>query len=111
MLECIPATVAAEITRTLTIPTIGIGAGKECDGQVLVSHDLLGLTPGPKARFVKTYVDLAAAIRAALDAYVAEVRSGAFPADAHTYGMPDAERQRFEEQSPSRPAKAEAPQT
>ncbi len=104
VLEAIPPPVAARITEAVGIPTFGIGAGKFCSGQVLVWHDLLGLTPGPTARFVKTYVDLAGAIRAALDAYVADVRAGTFPAEQHTYGMPEAERQRFEEQSPSRPA-------
>ena len=111
VLEAIPPPVAARITEAVGIPTLGIGAGKFCSGQVLVWHDLLGLTAGPTARFVKTYVDLAAAIRTALDAYVTDVRTGAFPAEAHTYGMPDAERQRFEEQLPSRPASAEAPRT
>ena len=109
VIEAIPPPVAARITEAVGIPTFGIGAGKFCSGQVLVWHDLLGLMPGPTARFVKTYVDLAGAIRAALDAYVADVRAGTFPAEVHTYGMPEAERQRFEEQLPSRPAAAEAP--
>ena len=98
VLEAIPAPVASRITDALKIPTIGIGAGPSCDGQVLVWHDLLGLLPGPTPRFVKQYADLAGEIRGALDRYVAEVRSGAFPDADHTYGMPDEERQRFETQ-------------
>ena len=89
VLEAIPAAVAAHISDVLKIPTIGIGAGPSCDGQVLVWHDLLGLTPGHVPRFVKQYADLKATIATALEAYVADVRSGSFPAAEHTYGMPD----------------------
>jgi 3-methyl-2-oxobutanoate hydroxymethyltransferase len=96
VLEAIPAAVAARITDAVSIPTIGIGAGAGCSAQVLVWHDLLGLIDGPLPRFVKQYARLAETIRGALDRYVAEVRSGAFPADEHTYGMPDAERFQFE---------------
>jgi 3-methyl-2-oxobutanoate hydroxymethyltransferase len=96
VLEAIPAAIAAHITDVLKIPTIGIGAGPSCDGQVLVWHDLLGLTPGHVPRFVKPYADLKATIASALEAYVADVRSGSFPAAEHTYGMPDAELARFE---------------
>ena len=98
VLEAIPAAVGARISEALKIPTIGIGAGPSCDGQVLVWHDLLGLTPGHVPRFVKAYADLKTTIAAALEAYVADVRGGSFPADEHTYGMPDAELARFEEQ-------------
>ena len=77
VLEAVPAPVAAHITKELTIPTIGIGAGRDCDGQVLVYHDLLGLYEGQAPRFVKRYADVAGAIRAALETYVADVRSGA----------------------------------
>jgi 3-methyl-2-oxobutanoate hydroxymethyltransferase len=98
VLEAIPPPVAARVTETIGIPTFGIGAGPSCSGQVLVWHDLLGLLPGPKARFVKSYADLAGAVRTALDAFIADVRSGAFPEPQHTYGMPEAERERFEEQ-------------
>ena len=79
VLEAVPAPVAEEITRRLEIPTIGIGAGAGCDGQVLVYHDLLGLTEGHLPRFVKRYASLSREIRDALEAYAAEVRSGAFP--------------------------------
>jgi 3-methyl-2-oxobutanoate hydroxymethyltransferase len=91
VLECVPAPVAARITEALSIPTIGIGAGASCDGQVLVYHDLLGLYDGPSPRFVKQYADLAGDIRRALEAYVADVRGGAFPDERHTYAMPEEE--------------------
>ncbi|MEP6807489.1 MAG: 3-methyl-2-oxobutanoate hydroxymethyltransferase [Chloroflexota bacterium] len=96
VLEAVPTPVAARITETLTIPTIGIGAGPNCDGQVLVYHDLLGLTQGHTARFVKRYADLATIIREALAAFVADVRSGAYPEERHTYGMPAEEQATFE---------------
>ena len=91
VLEAVPAPVAARITETLTTPTIGIGAGAACDGQVLVYHDLLGLYEGRAPRFVKRYAELAAEIRRALEAYVADVRAGRFPDERHTYAMPDDE--------------------
>jgi len=96
VLEAVPAPVAARITEALTIPTIGIGAGAGCDGQVLVWHDLLGLYEGHAPRFVKQYANLADEIKRALEAYVAEVRSGAFPEQQHTYTIPDEELAEFE---------------
>jgi 3-methyl-2-oxobutanoate hydroxymethyltransferase len=96
VLEAVPAPVAAEITRRLTVPTIGIGAGPDCDGQVLVYHDLLGLTEGHLPRFVKRYASLSREIRDALESYAEEVRSGAFPADQHSYEMPAEELELFE---------------
>jgi 3-methyl-2-oxobutanoate hydroxymethyltransferase len=99
VLEAVPAPVAARITKALAIPTIGIGAGAQCDGQVLVYHDLLGLTEGHTARFVKRYADLATVIREALAAFVADVRSGAYPEERHTYGMPDEELAAFESEA------------
>lgn len=96
VLEAVPGPVAERITRALAIPTIGIGAGKDCDGQVLVWHDLLGLTPDPLPRFVKRYADVSGEIQHALQAYAADVRSGAFPEARHTYGMPPDEQARFE---------------
>ena len=96
VLEAVPAPVAERITAALSIPTIGIGAGSGCDGQVLVWHDLLGLHDGPTPRFVKQYADLKGEIRQALEAYAGEVRSGAFPAEQHTYAMPAEELPRFE---------------
>jgi 3-methyl-2-oxobutanoate hydroxymethyltransferase len=91
VLEAVPAPVAARITEELTIPTIGIGSGRDCDGQVLVYHDLLGLYQGKEPRFVKRYAELATEIRAAIERYAADVRSGAFPGDEHTYSIPDEE--------------------
>jgi 3-methyl-2-oxobutanoate hydroxymethyltransferase len=85
LLECIPATVAAEITSTLAIPTIGIGAGKECDGQVLVIHDLLGLGGGYLPRFVRQYADLGSAVTEAVGRFAADVRTGRFPGPAESY--------------------------
>jgi len=96
VLEAIPATVAKRISETLRIPTIGIGAGVECDGQVLVWHDLLGLTPGKAPRFVKTYANLGQTIAEALKAYASDVRKRTFPGDAHTYGIPEEELKQFE---------------
>jgi 3-methyl-2-oxobutanoate hydroxymethyltransferase len=96
VLEAVPAPVAAHVTERLEIPTIGIGAGASTDGQVLVWHDLLGLYEGHAPRFVKQYAELAGEIRRALEAYVAEVRSGAFPEEKHTYGMPQEELDAFE---------------
>jgi 3-methyl-2-oxobutanoate hydroxymethyltransferase len=96
VLEAVPSPVAAEITRRLSVPTIGIGAGLDCDGQVLVYHDLLGLTEGHLPRFVKRYASLSREIRDALEHYVHDVRTGAFPEEQHTYAMAEDERERFE---------------
>jgi 3-methyl-2-oxobutanoate hydroxymethyltransferase len=97
VLEAVPAPVAARITQSLSIPTIGIGAGLECDGQVLVWHDLLGLYEGRTARFVKRYADVGVVIREALESYVSDVRERRFPEEQHTYAMPDDELALFEE--------------
>jgi 3-methyl-2-oxobutanoate hydroxymethyltransferase len=85
VLECIPAELAAEITARLRIPTIGIGAGPECDGQVLVTHDLLGLTSGYVPRFVRPYADLQATIRQAVAAFREDVRGRAFPGPEQSF--------------------------
>ena len=111
VLEAIPPAVATHITEAVGIPTFGIGAGPSCTGQLLVWHDLLGILPGPKPRFVKSYADLAGIIRTALEAYVADVRSGAFPGEQHTYGMPEAERERFEAQQTPRGSKPVTPRS
>ncbi|NUW40109.1 3-methyl-2-oxobutanoate hydroxymethyltransferase [Nonomuraea rhodomycinica] len=84
VLECVPAELAERVTTSLSIPTIGIGAGPATDAQVLVWQDLMGLTPRP-ARFVKRYGDLAADLDRAARAFAADVVSGAFPAQEHTY--------------------------
>lgn len=86
LLECIPAPIAAEITKLLRVPTIGIGAGPDCDGQVLVSHDMLGLTSGYVPRFVKPYAQLRATIADAVARYRDEVRAGSFPAPEQSFG-------------------------
>jgi 3-methyl-2-oxobutanoate hydroxymethyltransferase len=96
VLEAVPAAVAKRVTAALTVPTIGIGAGPSCDGQVLVWHDLLGLSDRKPARFVKRYADIGAEIRSALETYAADVRSGAFPAEEHTYSIPEEELDLFE---------------
>jgi 3-methyl-2-oxobutanoate hydroxymethyltransferase len=96
VLEAVPAPVAARITAALSIPTIGIGSGRDCDGQVLVYHDLLGLYQGRSPRFVKRYAELAATIQQALERYATDVRSGSFPEDEHTYSIPDEELANFE---------------
>jgi 3-methyl-2-oxobutanoate hydroxymethyltransferase len=96
VLEAIPAPVAERITERLSVPTIGIGAGAACDGQVLVYHDLLGLTEGHLPRFVKRYANLSREIRDALEAYVRDVRTGQFPEEQHSYPMAAEERALFE---------------
>ncbi len=106
VLEAVPAAVAARITEALTIPTIGIGAGAACDGQVLVYHDLLGLYEGRAPRFVKRYASLAEEIRGALERYADEVRTGAFPEEQHTYAMPEEELTLFEALSAPAPESA-----
>jgi len=83
VLECIPAAVADEITAAVKIPTIGIGAGPHCDGQVLVTHDLLGLTTGHVPKFVRQYADLRDVIWDAANRYRSDVETGAFPASEH----------------------------
>ena len=95
VLEAVPAPVAARITQELLIPTIGIGSGRGCDGQVLVYHDLLGLYQGKAPRFVKRYAELAPVVQEALERFAADVRSGAFPSEEHTYSIPDDELEAF----------------
>jgi 3-methyl-2-oxobutanoate hydroxymethyltransferase len=95
VLEAIPATVASHISQRLTIPTIGIGAGVGCDGQVLVYHDMLGLYDRLQPRFVKQYGTIGQAIVTAVQTYSEEVRSRKFPAEEHTYPMDSAEEAAF----------------
>ena len=106
VLEAVPAPVAARVTEALQAPTIGIGAGPDCDGQVLVWHDLLGLYDGKAPRFVKRYADLAGEARRALEAYVEDVREGRFPEEQHTYTIPDEELAAFEAWLPADRAQA-----
>ena len=80
-----PAALGKEVTELLSVPTIGIGAGPDCSGQVLVMHDLLGVFPGRKARFVKNFMDGQTSIDAAVTSYVAAVKDGSFPAAEHCF--------------------------
>ena len=84
VLECVPAELAAALSAELLIPVIGIGAGNRCDGQVLVLHDMLGLTAGRPPRFSRNFMDTGGSVSDAIAAYVAAVRSGAFPGPEHT---------------------------
>lgn len=95
VLEAIPAPVAAAISERLSIPTLGIGAGAQCDGQVLVYHDLLGLFDRMQPRFVKQYAAIGETIAEALSAYRKDVVNGRFPATEHTYEMPSEELDQF----------------
>lgn len=85
VLEGIPSPISEKITRALEIPTIGIGAGPACDGQILVLHDMLGINDRFLPKFVKKYADLAEAAKKGLNAYITEVRDGKFPSDAYEY--------------------------
>lgn len=85
VLECVPADLAAIITEKLTIPTIGIGAGAQCDGQVLVYQDMLGMTAGHTPKFAKLFADVGALMREGFKAYISETQSGEFPAAEHTF--------------------------
>jgi 3-methyl-2-oxobutanoate hydroxymethyltransferase len=87
VLEAVPRSVAKAVTESVRVPTIGIGAGPDCDGQVLVCYDFLGLFRGFVPRFVKRYAELGEQVLAATQSYVAEVRSGAFPEDKHSFGV------------------------
>jgi 3-methyl-2-oxobutanoate hydroxymethyltransferase len=88
VLECVPAELASEVSAALAIPTIGIGAGAGCDGQVLVYHDLLGLEERIAPRFVRRYAQLGTAAREAIAAFAADVRAGRFPDASESYGDP-----------------------
>ena len=88
VLECVPGRLAAEVTAAISIPTIGIGAGRGCSGQVLVWHDLLGIEERIAPRFVRRYASLGGTIREALGAFAADVRSGAFPSEEESYADP-----------------------
>jgi 3-methyl-2-oxobutanoate hydroxymethyltransferase len=85
VLECVPSTLGARITQVLTIPTIGVGAGVHCDGQVLVLQDLLGLTGRHRPKFVRTYLDGNQVVRDAVDRFDRDVKQGAFPAPSESY--------------------------
>lgn len=93
VLEGVPAAVAERITAELPVPTIGIGAGSACDGQVLVVHDVLGLSKGERPKFARRYADLAGTVVEAVGRYCADVRSGSFPTDDESYRGPQALRE------------------
>ena len=94
VLEAVPRELAAQITRELRIPTIGIGAGPDCDGQILVVHDLLGLTFGQTPKFARQYANVGEIISKAVREYCKDVREGGFPSDAESYHAPQATRDR-----------------
>ena len=85
LMECVPAALGKQVTETVNSPTIGIGAGVDCDGQVLVMHDMLGVFPGKTAKFVKNFMEGQTSIQAAVAAYVAAVKNKTFPAAEHTF--------------------------
>jgi 3-methyl-2-oxobutanoate hydroxymethyltransferase len=85
VLEAIPAALGKEVTELLQIPTIGIGAGPDCSGQVLVMHDMLGVFPGRKARFVRNFMEGQTSVEGAIRAYLAAVKDGSFPAQEHCF--------------------------
>lgn len=86
LMECVPAQLAAQVTAALSCPTIGIGAGMDCDGQVLVMHDMLGIYHGKTAKFVKNFMQEQNSIQEAIASYVAEVKAKTFPAEIHCFG-------------------------
>ena len=102
VLEGMPREIAARITSEIPVPTIGIGAGPDCDGQVLVWHDLLGLSmldkPDVQPKFVHRYADLGAEISRALGRYIGDVQAGAYPSDQESYHLPAAQREKMEQQ-------------
>ena len=98
VLECVPAELAKLITEKLTIPTIGIGAGADCDGQVLVYQDMLGLTAGHVPKFAKRFAEVGALMREGITAYISETQSGTFPAQEHTYALEDGVIERLREE-------------
>ncbi len=102
VLEGIPADVATMITAAVPVPTIGIGAGPGCDGQVLVYHDVLGISAGPSPRFVRRYADLHEAAVSGLRAFAADVRAGAFPGAAESYRLPREAAEALRERARSR---------
>jgi 3-methyl-2-oxobutanoate hydroxymethyltransferase len=89
VLEGVPREAAEQITAALSVPTIGIGAGPDCDGQILVFHDLVNLTFAPAAKFVRQYADASALFRSAIERYREDVEHRAFPSDAESYHLPE----------------------
>jgi 3-methyl-2-oxobutanoate hydroxymethyltransferase len=85
LMEVVPAALAAQVTRTLSIPTIGIGAGRDCSAQVLVLYDMLGIYSGRKARFMKNFLTGVGSIEEAVQNYIRAVKTGEFPGAEHTF--------------------------
>ena len=96
VLEGVPREVAAMITQEVSAPTIGIGAGPDCDGQVLVFHDIVNLTFAPPAKFVRRYSDAAALITSAVQQFKSDVESGSYPSDEESYHLPKETRSALE---------------
>jgi 3-methyl-2-oxobutanoate hydroxymethyltransferase len=107
VLEVVPREVARVITESINIPTIGIGAGSHCDIQVLVLHDMLGLSFGKTARFVRPYANLGETITDAVSRYAEDVRNGTYPSEAESYGSPAETAEALEIENPTRESKAE----
>jgi 3-methyl-2-oxobutanoate hydroxymethyltransferase len=93
--EAVPAKIATVISKQLEIPTIGIGAGVGCDGQILLGHDLLGVFTDFKPKFTKRYANLTEVALKGIDAYIKDVKAGTFPDDDHSYGVDDKEYEKF----------------
>ncbi len=85
VLECVPSNLAKLVSEQIKIPTIGIGAGNDCDGQVLVSYDMLGITSGKQPRFVRNFLNSQDSISAAVKSYIMEVKEGTFPSESESY--------------------------
>jgi 3-methyl-2-oxobutanoate hydroxymethyltransferase len=107
VLEVVPREIAQMITESISIPTIGIGAGSHCDIQVLVLHDMLGLSFGKQARFVRPYANLREVITDAVTRYADDVRNGTYPSDAESYALPAETAEALEIENPTRNSKAE----
>ena len=107
VLEVVPREIARMITESISIPTIGIGAGVHCDIQVLVLHDMLGLGFGKQARFVRPYANLREVITDAVTRYAEDVRNGTYPSEAESYGLPAQTAEELDIEIPSRDSKAE----
>jgi 3-methyl-2-oxobutanoate hydroxymethyltransferase len=107
VLEVVPREIARLITESISIPTIGIGAGSHCDIQVLVLHDMLGLSFGKTARFVRPYANLGEIITDAVSRYAEDVRNGTYPSEAESYGLPAETAEALDIQKPTRDSKAE----
>ena len=99
VIECVPAPLAGAITAAIQIPTIGIGASNACDGQILVAEDMLGITLGKKPKFVKEYSNISNEINVKTQQYLRDVKSGAFPSDEYSYGVPKTENSKLKKAS------------